>query len=173
MADNRNSPSAEHNDQNFRIVGKWARFSCYGLLGWCFEIVWTALADKITGNAQGWDLTGHSYLWMFPIYGLAAWLYEPAHNRLRKQFFLIRACIYAAGIMAVEYITGGLILLVTGHCPWDYSQIAYCHIHGLVRLEAFPVWAAVGLALEPIHDFLVRLTPAVLSKLKSKKIPHE
>jgi uncharacterized membrane protein len=155
------------------MAGTWVRFIIYGLLGWCAEVAWTAGAMKVSGDASGWDLRGYSYLWMLPIYGLAAWLYEPAHDRLRRRFWVVRAVIYAAGIMAVEYVTGGAIRLLTGHCPWDYSEMTRWHIHGLIRLDFFPLWAAVGLAMEPVHDFLERLTPAILRELKGKQAAQQ
>ena len=51
------------------------RFLLYGLLGWCAEIVWTALGNFVA--ERDWRLAGVSYLWMFPIYGSIAFLYEP------------------------------------------------------------------------------------------------
>jgi len=63
------------------------RFCIYGLLGWCFEVFWTAVTEKAWGKQTDWRLVGHSYLWMFPIYGLLAPLGEPLHNILRPHFW--------------------------------------------------------------------------------------
>lgn len=119
--------------------GKMIRFICYGLLGWCFEIVWTGAAMKISGDVKDWSLRGHTYLWMFPIYGLISPLFEPSHNFLRRWFWLIRAIIYGAGFLAVEYLTGWLLRETTGSCPWDYHSQTTWHVQGLIRLDAFPV----------------------------------
>jgi hypothetical protein len=147
--------------------GKIARFVIYGLMGMCFEVFWSAIYFRVTGLANNWNLTGHTYLCMFPIYGLVSPLYEPIHNKVRRWFWVFRAAIYAAGFMIAEYVTGGLIYLLTGHCPWDYSPWCKYHIQGFVRLDIFWVWATVGMLLEPTHDFLVRLMPAILKEIHS------
>ena len=44
-------------------------FMICGLTGWCMEIIFTSL-DSIRNN--NFKLTGHTSIWMFPIYGMAA-----------------------------------------------------------------------------------------------------
>ena len=48
------------------------------MAGWCMEILWTGLHSFRVRDPK---LTGHSSLWMFPIYGCAAFL-EPLMRRL-------------------------------------------------------------------------------------------
>ncbi|MDX1688579.1 MAG: hypothetical protein R3248_11390 [Candidatus Promineifilaceae bacterium] len=141
----------------------WIRFFIYGLGGWCGEVVYTALTGSL---AQGdWRLVGRTYLWMFPIYGLIAPLYEPVHNHIRETPLLARAVIWAVGFTLVELVAGWLIARLIGRCPWDYSDRRWA-INAYIRWDYFPVWALVGLALEPVHDFLVRLTPAIDAALQ-------
>lgn len=142
------------------------RFTVYGLLGWCGEIVWTASREKVTGRQPGWNLRGTSYLWMFPIYGLIAPLYEPIHNAIRPGPWPARGLVYMVGFFTIEYIAGWLLRRLTGACPWDYTEHSRWHVHGLIRLDYAPVWFVAGLALEPVHDFLVRLTPAIQQALR-------
>jgi uncharacterized membrane protein len=141
------------------------RFFIYGVLGWCIEIIYTAIAGKLDRRQPGWQLMGVTYLWMFPIYGLLAPLYEPMHDLIRLWPLLFRAMIYAAGFMAIEYASGWLLRRLTGACPWDYTGRARWQLHGLMRWDYAPLWALLGLVLEPIHDFLVRLTPAIQAAL--------
>ena len=140
------------------------RFIIYGLLGWCGEIVWTAAREKLSGQQQGWKLRGTTYLWMFPLYGLIAPLYEPVHNALRAWPWPLRGVVYMLGFWAVEYLTGWLLKRLIGVCPWDYSHARW-HVHGFIRLDYGPVWFLVGLGLEPVHDLLVQLTPAIQQAL--------
>lgn len=136
------------------------RFVLYGLLGWCAEVVWTALLDFVA--RRDWRLPGVTYLWMFPIYGSIAFLYEPLHGAIRDWPLGARALVWSLGFTAVEWLSGFAIARATGRCPWDYQAAgARFAIDPYVRWDYFPLWAAVGLALEPVHDFLVRLTPAI------------
>lgn len=141
----------------------WIRFVLYGLGGWCGEIIFTALTDSLL--RRDWRLVGTSYLWMFPIYGLLAPCYEPVHELIRGVVWPGRAFIWALGFTFVELLCGWLIARFTGRCPWDYSAKRWA-INPYIRWDFFPVWAIIGLALEPVHDFLVRLTPAIVATLQ-------
>ena len=134
------------------------RYILYGLGGWCGEVVFTALTDSLP--KRDWRLVGTTYLWMCPIYGLLAIFYEPVHDQSRDLALLVRAVIWSIGFTTVELITGWLIARISGRCPWDYSEKRFA-INAYIRWDYFPVWAIIGLALEPVHDFLVRLTPAI------------
>jgi uncharacterized membrane protein len=116
------------------------RFCIYGLLGWCGEVVWTAVTEKAWGKQRDWRLVGHTYFWMFPIYGLLAPLGEPVRNFLRPHFWLLRK--------------------LTGKCPWDYSSFPG-NVQGIITLEYAPGWFIFGLGFERVHDALMKLTPAL------------
>ena len=47
----------------------WKTFFICGLTGWCMEILFTSLGGLLRGDLL---LNGHTSIWMFPIYGLAA-----------------------------------------------------------------------------------------------------
>ena len=140
------------------------RFVLYGLLGWSAEVVWSATTERLRGKQRDWRLVGHTYLWMFPIYGLLAPLYEPLHDFLRPWHWFMRGTIYVLGFWLIEYVSGWLLRRLTGKCPWDYSELRG-NLHGLIAWEYGPVWFAAGLALEPVHNFFVRLTPAIRAAL--------
>jgi uncharacterized membrane protein len=131
-----------------------SRFALYGVLGWCAEVVFTAIVGFIGRRDR--RLTGQTSLWMFPIYGLVQPLYEPLHDALRHRLSASgRALVYALGFFAVEYLSGRLLRKVVGEAPWDYSHARF-HLHGLIRLEYVPLWAGAGLGLERLHDRLSR-----------------
>ena len=143
------------------------RFIIYGILGWCGEIIWTATREKLSGQQRDWKLRGTTYLWMFPLYGLIAPLYEPLHNALRAWPWPLRGVVYMLGFWAVEYLTGWLLKRLIGVCPWDYSRARW-HVHGFIRLDYGPAWFLVGLGLESVHDLLVQLTPAIQRALVNR-----
>ena len=139
-------------DGRFVVESKLGRFVTYGLIGWCGEVAFTGVHDFIRTRDR--RLPSRSSLWMFPIYGLLAPLYEPLHDAMRDRVPApARAAVYGALIMVLEYATGWTLRKAIGDAPWDYSD-ARRHIDGLVRPDYFPMWAAAGLALEPIHDRL-------------------
>lgn len=141
------------------------RFVLYGIGGWCGEILWTAIRDRVRGRVSDWKLRGTTYLWMFPLYGSIVFLYEPIHDVLRPAPWVARGLVYTLGFFAAEYLSGWLIKRLTGSCPWDYSPWSRFSINGYIRLDYAPIWFLVGLGLEPIHDGLVRLTPLLRAGL--------
>ncbi len=134
------------------------RFLAYGVGGWVFEVLFTGLKGPVRDRDR--RLAAHTYLWMFPIYGSAAFFFEPAHDALRARPWWQRGLAYTAGFFAVEAASGAAIARLTGEVPWDYARPrgtrpAPKHWRGLVRPAYAPVWFAAGLAAERLHDRLV------------------
>ena len=118
-------------------------FIC-GLPGWCIEIIFTSLGAFLRGDLR---LIGQTSLWMFPIYGLAAFI-KPLYEVIKKLPLLLRGCIYSFCILICEYISG--MLLKKHHlCPWDYSN-SPTNINGVIRLDYAALWALAGLLFERI-----------------------
>jgi uncharacterized membrane protein len=138
------------------------RFILYGLLGLAIEVIWTALYDKIINRKEGWGLQGTTYVWMFPLYGTTVIFYEPIHILVKHLEWYYRGLIYTIGIFVVEYIAG-YYLRKLDSCPWDYTDNTPFHLHGLIRFDYAPAWFIMGLILEPVHDFLIQITPLVYS----------
>lgn len=128
-----------------------AHFIVYGILGWCLEIIWTGAGSLLNGDVC---LTAKTYLWMFPIYGLAK-VFEPLHDIIRLWPVWRRGTVWVLLYFAVEYLTGWLLSIMLGTIPWDYSQAAF-NIQGLIRLDYAPAWFGAGILFERIHDWLDR-----------------
>jgi uncharacterized membrane protein len=128
------------------------RFILYGLLGWIAEILFTGSYSMLSGSVK---LSGQTYLWMFPIYGLAVFL-EPMRKQMRTMPWPVRGTIWAGTFFIIEYLSGWLLRAAIGVCPWDYSQAGSLALDGLIRLDYFPVWFTAGLIYERLCDFLVR-----------------
>ena len=115
-----------------------------GSIGWGMEILWTgfhALCRK------DFKLVGQSSLWMFPIYGCAAFI-GPVSRKLSGLPAILRGSIYTVGIFATEYSTGRLLDYFQ-ICPWDYSKCPL-NYHGVIRLDYAPIWFFTGLFFEKI-----------------------
>lgn len=115
-----------------------------GLVGWCMEILFTALGSF---RRRDMRLKGTTSIWMFPIYGSAA-LLEPLYKILKGCPVLIRGLVYMSLIFSAEFISGKFL---TRHnlCPWDYSKSRY-HIGKVIRLDFAPNWFFAGLLFEKL-----------------------
>lgn len=115
-----------------------------GTVGWCMEICFTALHSL---RSRDMRLTGHTSLWMFPIYGCAA-LIAPISHHIRKLPTCIRGLTYMGMIFSAEYLSGS-ILTRYGLCPWDYSH-SHWNVDKVIRLDYAPFWFGAGLLFERI-----------------------
>ena len=123
----------------------------YSVVGVIHEVAFSALYDLVRGER----VRLRTSAWMFPIYALITPLYEPLHDGMRERVARpARGAVYGLGFLAVEYATGAALRCWRGEAPWDYSY-ARIHIDGLIRPDYVLLWAAAGLALEPLHDHLV------------------
>lgn len=128
------------------------RFIVFGILGWCAEILWTGFCSLLAGDGA---LTAKTYLWMFPIYGLAG-LCSPVFLLFRQHCPLWqRVGVYILCIFTVEFLTGWLLQMVTGACPWDYGDVFFS-VRGFIRLDYAPLWGILGLFFEEVCVFLAR-----------------
>ena len=131
-------------------------FCAMGCLGMTTEIFFTAIYDIVKGTSENPVLLkGYSYIWMFPIYGLAGIAFPPILKIIGNWNVLLRMCAYAIGILAVEFVTGWFLDFTTGQCPWEYKE--GCQIMGYIRIDFFPFWALFGLMVEMLLKFLMRL----------------
>ena len=114
-----------------------------GLFGWCMECFWTGLGSIMTHKDRKLSCT--TSVWMFPIYGLAAFI-SPISKLLKNNCALVRGGVYTFFIFLTEFCTGELLKKFRA-CPWDYSK-AKLNLDGIIRLDYAPVWFAVGLLYE-------------------------
>jgi hypothetical protein len=134
-----------------RPLRRWEHAVVYGAFGVAAEVVFTGARDGLLLRDP--RLRGHSYIWMLPIYGLAAYLFEPVHDALRSRTSWQRAAAYSVGIMGVVYSSGMVLRRLIGSVPWDYTAHSRWALPGgATRLDYAPVWAVAGLALERVHD---------------------
>jgi hypothetical protein len=145
-----------------RPLSRAERVIGYGLAGWCSEVLTTGLRSH--GRDSNWRLTATTYLWMLPIYGVAAEATRALRADARRRGIPAwhRGLAWTAGIYAVEAASGELLRAVTGEVPWDYSRArgrkaVPANWRGLVRPAYAPVWFLVGLGTERLDDALDRL----------------
>lgn len=116
-----------------------------GILGWCFEILYTSFRML---QRRNYRLEGNTSIWMFPIYGCAAFL-RPLHKVMHSFSVCFRGSVYALLIYTVEYFSGKL-LDKKQIIPWNYDRARY-RICRYIRLDYFPFWFLVGLIFEQFN----------------------
>lgn len=113
-----------------------------GIAGWCIEIIYTACKML---QRRDFQLKGITSLWMFPIYGCAAFL-RPLFRITRSLWLPLRGLLYALLIFCGEYLSGKL-LAKREFEPWDYSRHKF-RIGPHIRLDFLPNWFFAGLFYE-------------------------
>lgn len=113
-----------------------------GLLGWYLEISFTAFHAF---RKRDFRLPGITSIWMFPIYGLAAFL-TPLSRMLRNHNFIFRGLVYTGLIFTGEFLTGKW-LNKRELCPWNYARSKW-NLGSVIRLDYAPCWFITGLLFE-------------------------
>ena len=113
-----------------------------GLLGWCLEILFTAFHSF---RRRDFKLSGITSIWMFPIYGMAAFL-APVCRLLKNKNFIFRGFVYT-GIIFLGEFTSGVLLRKKGLCPWNYENSRW-NVGQVIRLDYAPCWFLSGLLFE-------------------------
>ncbi|MBS4539782.1 hypothetical protein GOQ27_15010 [Clostridium sp. D2Q-11] len=126
------------------------KFVMYGLIGLLIEVFFTGIGSLISND---FTLIGHTYIWMFFIYGSAVFL-ERIHDIIRDKNFIIRGGVWSVIIFSIEFVTGFLLHKIIGVCPWDYSGNSPYTILGYIRLDYLPFWFVLGLLFEQLHDYI-------------------
>ncbi len=139
-------------DHRIGVSERAISFALYGGLGITTEVFFTAVVDLfVAGTFEDLSLKGHSYVWMFPIYGSASILFPFFFAYLKKWNRLLRYLTYGLAILLVELITGFVLEQLTGKCPWEY-QTGW-HFSGYIRFDYLPLWMLFGALIEEFHRF--------------------
>jgi len=120
------------------------------------EVAFTALTGlRQRDRKRDRRLTGHSYLWMFPLYGSTYPLLAGLWPILGDLPVIVRGLCYVPVLFAAEYAGGWLLRRFVGECPWEAGyRTARWGVHGLIRLDYAPAWFAAGLLFERLYVWL-------------------
>ena len=129
-------------------------FIVFGILGVFGEVIFTALGNLL--KTRKMRLNGESYIWMFPIYGLIAFLFPPFNQLIAGWSWIARGCAYMVAIYVVEYMTGTFLTKLIGSHIWHYT--GKYNLHGQIQLVHAPVWFIVGLLVEKYYNDMEQLS---------------
>ncbi|MCD8528943.1 MAG: hypothetical protein LRY27_03020 [Chitinophagales bacterium] len=128
-------------------------FACIGITT---EVVFTGVSNLvnhfIADDAIDWALGGKTYLWMFFIYASIPLLFKLFNPWVEKYNLFIKALIGVLIIYIIEFSTGFLLEMITGVCPWKYTE--GLHLFGYIRLDYFPFWYAFALLVIWVYKTL-------------------
>lgn len=113
-----------------------------GLLGWFLEIIFTAFHAF---RKRDMTLPGATSIWMFPFYGMAAFL-APVCRLVKNCSLVVRGLTYTCLIFTGEFLTG-VWLNRRELCPWNYENSRW-NLAKVVRLDYAPFWFVTGLLFE-------------------------
>lgn len=134
-------------------------FLSFGCIGITTEIIFTSFFDATVTYLEtshfDFKLIGHSYFWMFFIYGLIAILFPLIYEKVKNAFIALRLLIYAILIFLIEFITGFILDQTIGSCPWQYtSKYSIC---GYIRLDYIFFWMIFGYLIEYLYVYLNKM----------------
>ena len=123
----------------------------WGMLGLCFEIVFTGISNLFSKKA--YNLMGHTSIWMFPIYSIGL-TYGFSLVQYIIPYDFIRYLSYPLWIWLVEILVGYPASKI-GIRIWDYRYLSInMHWKGIVSYAHFPVWIAFGILVELVDKLL-------------------
>ncbi len=129
------------------------QFILFGALGLITEVIFTSIKRLITDRV--FELKGETSLWMFPIYGLIAFIFPFVSFRIGFLPWFMRGIIYMIVFYAVEYLSGS-ILRKLKVCPWEYPT--KFSLNGLIYFPYAPFWFIAGLGVERFYPYIVSIS---------------
>ncbi|OGQ21917.1 MAG: hypothetical protein A3I05_00305 [Deltaproteobacteria bacterium RIFCSPLOWO2_02_FULL_44_10] len=129
------------------------RFIIFGFLGMLAEIIFGALKEIL--RHRDFQLIGQTSLWVFPLYGLIAFLFPLLAHRVGEFPWWGRGLIYMMAFSLVQYVSGW-VLDRFGLCPWHFAS--KYSINGLVSFLQLPLWFGAGLLVEWSYPYIMAMS---------------
>lgn len=128
-------------------------FVCLGITT---EVFFTAFMALFTGEPVNGKpliaMAGTTYVWMAFIYGLIPILGYFFYDKVKHWPVYLRLPFYVLLIYVVEFVSGYILQVTTGSCPWEYKS--GWHVMGLIRLDFAPAWLFFAFMVERLYVFV-------------------
>ncbi|XP_078535198.1 transmembrane protein 229A [Lissotriton helveticus] len=132
------------------------RFTFFGMHGLLDEIIFTSIFNLLE-TPKG-NLSGHTSLWSFFIYGSCSFVVEKLYFHLylkRGWSTRWRLPLYILFIYTWE-LTWGILLRKCGACSWDYSHYPL-NFMGLITLMYLPGWIFLSIYQDMLFNVLLHV----------------
>lgn len=147
---------ANNKEKDNKVERKIFAMLMFGCIGLTTEIIFTAFKKVISDfdNNQPVDLSlsGKTYVWMFFIYGMIPIIGDFVYPKIKHWKTINRLIFYVVITYLVEFISGGILKLILGKCPWEYTK--GIHVLGIIRLDYFGFWMLFMWILENIYLYI-------------------
>ena len=128
-------------------------FVCLGMTSEVFFTAFMALyKQKAFCGKPLISMTGFTYVWMAFIYGLIPILGVLFHHNVAHWKIWFRLPFYVVLLYFTEFISGYILKLITGSCPWEYKD--GWNIMGFIELQFFPFWLFFTWMVERLYIFI-------------------
>lgn len=128
-------------------------FACIGITT---EVIFTSLSQVyqsyFSNGVIDWALGGKTYLWMFFIYMMIPLIFKAFYPFVENYNIFIRAVIAVLFVYIIEFSTGFFLEIITGVCPWKYTE--GLHLFGYIRIDYFPFWFVFALIIINVYQSL-------------------
>jgi len=132
-------------------------------MGITLEVFWVAIMNSI--KEKNPRLMGHSYLWMFLLYGIIPFVYKTMLSYFHNYSIFFRGILYMLAFCFLEYLLGFTVKQLTGRCPWDYSKHYVklfgkrrkINLQGIITLRYILIWYVYGIVFEFYYLFLIKI----------------
>jgi len=129
------------------------KFILYGFIGQLIEVWFTGIYNILfTRNPRA---TSTTYLWMHPIYGLAAVVLGYIHS-ISSFNNVCNAIMYVPIIFIFEFVSGFILYKILNCRVWDYSNTRW-NVLGLIRLDYAGFWFVAALIFEYIEPIITSI----------------
>jgi hypothetical protein len=123
------------------------------MFGLTVEIFFTTFVDAIENQKISLQSKGYSYICMFPLYGIIAFIYPVVWEIIKYHHSVVRYLEYATLMILFELTIAYLFEKFTGTIPWEYEVKNY-RIEKYTKLSYFPFWGVFGLMIEKVFFVL-------------------
>ena len=77
------------------------------------------------------------------------------YPKIKHWASIYRVLLYVALTFLVEFISGGMLKIILGKCPWEYTEGV--HILGIIRIDYFIFWVFFMYIIEYIYLKLTKI----------------
>ena len=133
------------NSSRRRVTTYAALILFAGSFGWIAEVIYHVIVGRRPHRQSYFKRIPFG-----PLYALAGAVTLALARALRGRGVLVKILVYYTVLNGLEYLSGALILKLTGKRAWNYAKHSPLHLHGHVDLGHSITWAGLAMLFDRI-----------------------